>query len=754
MRNNIILKMLIFMFMVLCAGYVYASDVRISSVNVDGVLRTDKPTVLSAVKTKPGSEFDINLIDQDIINIYKLGFYKSVSASIDEKDGKYQLIFTVKEKPSIRFVTFKGNDEVKDKDLAKVCSAKSYRILTTSMLDKSVFSMMGLYASKGLYLTHIDYKIKPVENNRADVVFEIKESKKTYIKNIRILGNKHIDTSDILDVMKNHRKNAPYIFTFLPWFYSGKLDVNKLSSDMEAIRGLYASKGYINVKVSQPIVTVEPDTGYTYIDISIKEGRQYILKKISFRHIKPVTLKEIKENINTEINKPFDFVQLRKDIDALTDIYADKGYAFADINPIIHLNKKNLTADVTLDVDKGQKIYINRIEIAGNTKTYDNVIRREVRLKERDLYSLKKITRSRQRINNLNFFENVKISTAKVKGKDEVNMKVKVKEKPTGMLSLGVGYSSYDKIGFMGSVAEQNLLGTGIHGKFSGNITSKSALYDLNLVDPWIYNRPISIGVDLFHQKNDSYDYNESSTGGSLTAAKRFWDDDLSVGATYSLSFNNIDITTDTPGYYLEDQNGKHLESSITPFIKYNTLDNNIFPTSGVTASFSSRYTGLGGTEHYMKTIIDAGYFHKLFWDFIGHVKGEVGIADGLGSHNVPVNRRFFLGGIDNLRGFEVDKASPRDSDGNYIGGTREFYTSSELIFPLVKDLKLYGAAFVDIGSNEIAKYDFNNLKRDAGFEIRWISPLGPIRISIAKNLSPKDDEKSTVLQFSMGALF
>ena len=754
MKNKIMLNMLIFMFIFFFTGYVRASDIRISSVNVAGVLRTDKPTVMSVVKTKPGSEFDINLIDQDIINIYKLGFYKSVSASIDEKDGKYQLIFTVKEKPSVRFVTFKGNNEVKDKDLAKVCDVKSYRILTKSMLDKSVFSMMGLYASKGLYLTRIDYKIKPVENNRVDVVFEIKESKKTYIKNIRILGNKHIDTDDILGVMKNHRKNAPYIFTFLPWFYSGKLNVNELSSDMEAIRDLYRSKGYINVRVSQPIVTVEPDTGYTYIDISIKEGKRYILKKIAFKHIKPLTLKEIKEKINTDINKPFNFVQLRKDINDLTQMYADRGYAFADINPIIHLNKKNLTADVTLDVDKGQKIFINRIEIVGNTKTHDNVIRRELLLKEGDLYSLKKITRSRQRVNNLDFFDNVKISTAKVKGKDEVNMKVKVKEKPTGMLSVGVGYSSYDKIGFMGSVAERNLFGTGIQGKFSGNITSKSALYDLNLVDPWVYNRPISVGVDLYHQKYDSYDYDESSTGGSLTVAKRFLDGDLSIGSTYSLSFYNIDVTTDTPGYYLEEQSGNHSESAITPFIKYNTLDNNIFPTSGVTASLSSRYTGLGGTEHYIKTIVDAGYFHKLFWDFIGHIKGEIGSANGLGGHKVPVNRRFFLGGIDNLRGFSVDKASPRDSDGNYIGGTREFYTSSELIFPLLKDLRLYGATFVDVGNNEIGSYDLGNLKKDAGFEIRWISPMGPIRISIAKNLSPKDGEKSTVFQFSMGALF
>lgn len=754
MKNKIILNMLIFMFIVLFAGYVRASDIRISSVDVTGVLRTDKPTVLSAVKTKPGSKFDINLIDQDIIDIYKLGFYKSVSASINEKDGKYQLIFTVKEKPSVRFVTFKGNHEVKDKDLVKVCDVKSYRILTKSMLDKSIFSMIGAYASKGMYLTRIDYKIEPVKHNRVDVVFEIKESKQTYIKNIRILGNKHIDTSDIMDVMKNHRKNAPYIFTFLPWFYSGRLNVNKLPDDAEAIRGLYTSKGYINVKVSQPIVTIEPDTGYTYIDVSIKEGKRYILKKISFKHIKPLTLKEVKEKINTDINKPFNLVQLRKDINVLTDMYADKGYAFADINPIIHLNKKNLTADVTLDVNKGQKIFINRIEIVGNTKTHDNVIRREVRLKEGDLYSLKKITRSRQRVNNLNFFDNVKISTAKVKNKDEVNMKVKVKEKPTGMLSLGVGYSSYDKIGFMGSVAERNLFGTGVQGKFSGNITSKSALYDLNLVDPWVYNRPISVGVDLFHQTNDSYDYDETTTGFSVTAAKRFLDDDLSIGSSYSLSFDNIDVTTDTPGYYLEEENGKHTESAITPFIKYNTLDNNIFPTSGVTASFSSRFTGLGGTERYIKTIADAGYFHKLFWDFIGHVKGEIGISEGLGSHDVPVNRRFFLGGIDNLRGFSVDKASPRDSDGNYIGGTREFYASSELIFPLIKDLRLYGATFVDVGNNEISKYDLNNLKKDAGFEMRWISPMGPIRISIAKNLSPKNDEKSTVLQFSMGALF
>ncbi len=731
--------------------YYAASAKPIMSISVEGTLRSDKATVLSVVKSKVGSEFSLKTVDQDIVSIYNLGFYKTVSAILNENGSGYDLTYKVVEKPSVRFITFNGNDEISDSKLKKALKIKPYNILSKKLIKETVNNMMGLYASKSMYLTRITYKIKPVQNNRVDIEFNIKEGKEVIIRDINIIGNKHIDKSDLTDKLSNHRKKGPYILTFLPWFYIGRLRINDLNGDAQKIRNKYLSKGYLDVNVKEPIVNVEPDTGATHIDFSLKEGRQYILKSIKFKDTEPFTAKQLRNAMKLKINKPFNIVTLRKDIAAITDMYGDKGYAFADIYPEIKKDKKN--AYLMLVVKKGPLVYIHRITIVGNTKTHDNVIRREIKLKEGDLYSVSKIKRSRVSIMKLDFFDNVKISTKRV-GTNKVDMKVAIKEKPTGMLSFGVGYGSYDKISAQASVAERNLFGTGIFGKLSANISAKTSLFDLNLVNPWLNDRPISVGVDIYHQKYEGYDYTQKSTGFKLTGAKRFWDNDLSIGARYSLSFTTIDLDTDYPGYYLEDQEGKHIESSIDPFIKYNTLDSNVFPTRGTNASNSLNLTGFGGDRKFVKDVLFGEYFHKLPLDLIGHVKGKVGFASGVSGKKVPIDSRFFLGGINDLRGFETNKASPMDSEGNYIGGNRELYASAEVIFPILSSLRFYGVGFFDIGNSWLYKYDFSDLRKDAGLGVRWISPLGPIRIEVGKNLSPKDGEKSTVFQFSMGALF
>ncbi len=730
---------------------VNAFSKTIVSIGVEGTVRSDKATVLSVVKSKVGTNINLKTIDEDIKNIYALGFYKTVSAIVKNQEGGYELIYKVVEKPSVRFITFVGNDEISDKKLQKALKIKPYNILNKNLINQTINQMMGMYASKSMFLTRIAYKIKPVENNRVDIEFDIKESKETVIRDVNVIGNRHINTDDLLDDLSNHRKKGPYILTFLPWFYTGKLRINDLGSDAQKIRDQYLSKGYLDVDVKGPLVNVEPDTGNAHIDFSLKEGKQYILKSVKFKDIAPFKAKQLREVMNLKVNEPFDIVTLRRDIEKITDMYGDKGYAFADVNP--RITKKKNNAYLTLVVNKGPLVYINRITIVGNTKTHDNVIRRELRLKEGDLYSISKIRRSRQKIMNLNFFKSVKISTKRV-GKNRVDMKVAVEEKPTGMLTFGFGYGSYDKISAQASVSEQNLFGSGIYGKLSANVSAKTSLFDLHLVNPWVDNRPISAGIDIFHQEYEGYDYTHKSTGFVVTVAKRFWDDDLSVGSKYSLSFDKITLDTDYPGYYLEQEEGSYIESAVVPFIKYNSLDNNIFPTSGINASNSLRIAGLGGDRRYVKNVLFGEYFHRLPLDLIGHIKGEIGYASGFGGKEVPVNRRFFLGGINNLRGFDTGTVSPKDADDNYIGGNRDMYASGEIIFPILSSLKFYGVCFYDIGNSWLSGYDFSDLRKDAGAGIRWISPLGPVRIEVGKNLSPRDGEKTTVFQFSMGALF
>ncbi len=726
---------------------------QIISIKVEGNLRTDKETVLSVVNSKVGNELNPKTIDEDILNIYSLGFYKTVSAWIDETSVGDILIFKIKEKPSVRYIMFEGNEEISDKKLQKTLKIKPYNILNKKLIEETINNIIGMYAAKSRYLTSVSYTLKKAPGNRVDIVFHIRESKEGVIRDLNIIGNKHISISDLENGLSNHVKKGPYILTFLPWFYTGKLRINDLEKDRQKIIDKYLSKGYLDANVSEPLVSIEPDTGNIHIDIHIKEGEPYILKSISFKDIKPLTKKELLEALDLTLNKPFNMVKLRQGIKIITDMYGDKGYAFADINPVIHRNKENHTATLELDVDKGPKVYISRIEITGNVRTHDNVIRRELELKEGDVYSTSKIKKSKQHLINLDYFKDVKIQTKRV-GKNKVKMIVHVDEKRTGMLSFGVGYGTYTKFGVQGSISETNLFGSGIHAKLSANLTTKSSYFNLNLVNPWWKNRPISIGVNIFHEEYDNYDYSERTTGIVPSIAKRFWDQTLIVGVKYSLTATTIDLDTDYPSYYLEQQEGSYIESALIPFITYKTLDNYILPTRGVNTSLSTTLAGLGGDRKYAKTVLFGEYFHPLFWDFVGHIKAQIGVAQGYGGKDVPIDKKFFLGGINDMRGFEVDKLSPEDNEGNYIGGDREAYGSTELIFPIISGLNLYGALFYDVGNVWTSGFNFDDLRYDSGFEIRWISPLGPIRISIAKNLSPRDDEQSTVFQFSMGALF
>ncbi len=726
---------------------------QIVSIKVEGNLRTDKETILSVINSKVGSQLDIKTVDNDILNIYDLGFYKTVSAYTEKTNGGDILIFKVKEKPSVRYIIFEGNKEISDKKLQKALKIKPYNILNKKLIEETINNIIGMYASKNRYLTSVSYSLKKVPGNRVDIIFHIKESKEGVIRDINIIGNKHIPASELEKGLSNHVKKGPYILTFLPWFYTGRLRINDLESDRQKIIDKYLRRGYLDVKVSEPMVNIEPDTGKIHIDIHIREGKQYILKSVKLENIKPLSKKQILDALNLKLNKPFNLVNLRKGIRKITDMYGDLGYAFADINPLIKKDKKTHTASLKLIVNKGPKVYISRIEITGNVRTHDNVIRRELKLKEGDLYSISKIRKSRQRLINLDYFKNVKIMTKRV-GKNKVKLIVHVSEKRTGVLSFGFGYGTYTKFGVMGSISETNLFGTGIHGKLSANLTTKSSYFNLNLVNPWWKNRPISLGLNVYHNQFDNYDYSEKTTGLSPSIAKRFWDQTLTIGIKYSINSTTITLNTDTPSYYLEQQKGTYIESAIEPFVTYKTLDNYILPTKGINASINTTFAGLGGDRKYFKIVMFGEYFHPLPFSLVGHIKGAIGFAKGYSGKDVPINKRFFLGGIDDLRGFEVNKVTPRDQDGNYIGGNREAYASAEIIFPILSSLKLYGVVFTDIGNVWLNSYDFGNLKKDAGFEIRWISPLGPIRLSIGKNLDPKDDEKSTVFQFSMGALF
>ncbi len=722
----------------------------IRDIAITGNQRIDSQTILEKINSKVGSKLKLTTVDKDIKNIFKLGYFKRITASeTDEKNG-VKLIYKIFEKPSIRNILFSGNDHIKDKQLLKIIDAKPYQIVSREKIKDSVNQIISFYASKQRFSTHVQSKLKPVKNNRVDLIFNITEGRKTYIKAVKIFGNKHIKYSDIIDVMTNRPKYGAYLLTWLPWFYTGRFNPSALPSDRGTITDLYLSRGYAKIKVKPIKIFVDPIDGKIMLQIIINEGEQYKIGKISFSDHSTLN-KTVLKSLASGVGKIFNGVALRNDVSKLVDLYGQKGYAYADINPQISFDDTKKLVNIHFAINKGKKVKIARVTIGGDSKTEDKVIRREMKIVEGDFYNPKKIRRSRRNIINTNFFANVKIRQVPGIKRDKMKLSVQVKEKSTGSASIGAGYSTYDKALLKASLSEANFMGTGIHASVSGSLSSKTKQFDIDIVQPWWHNMPISVELHLFNIKSTLIDYDDKNYGASLTVTKRYGDY-YKLGASYGFNVDKIKIITDNPSTTLLDNAGTFVKSAITPFAGHDSRNIYLYPTKGNKEDLSVEFAGIGGNMRFIKPAFDARFYQKLSNTFVlmEKIKGTAVSAIG---KKVPLSELFYMGGIDDFRGATFSQISPRDKNGDLIGGTKKAIGSIELHFPLISALKLYGKLFYDVG-DVWGNGTKLSLKQAVGPGITWFSPIGPIDVAIGKDISPKKNQPSSAFNFSFGTTF
>ncbi len=721
----------------------------IKKIIITGNVRIDSQTIKDKIKSKPGGILKLSTVDNDIKRIFKLGYFKRIIVNQKSAAGETILTYKIYEKPSIRNILFDGNNNIKDKNLLKIIDVKPYQILDREKVKSSTNKIISLYASKQRFMTKVRAVIKQIKGNRVDLIFNIKEGKKTYIKAVNIYGNKHISSSDIEKVMTNHRKNGWSVFTWLPWFYSGRFNPNALASDRDAVRDLYLSRGFAKVKVDPIKIMIDPIDGKIVLQVIIHAGLKYRIGKISFSGEKP--LKNIKSKIETKEGKQFNGVALRRDISKLVDLYGQKGYAYADINPVIDFNDKKRTANIQFVITKGSPVKISRVQIEGDSKTEDNVIRREMQLVEGDLYNSKKIRRSKRDIINTNYFENVKIRQVPGIKKNKMKLLVKVKEKSTGAASIGFGYSTFDKFMTRVSVSEANLGGTGIHASLSGTLSARSTQFDLNIVQPWWHNKPISVGFHLYNIKTEFSDYKDKNFGASLSVAKRYGDE-YKLGVTYSISVDKISTTIDNPSQTLLDNTGDFIKSELTPFASHDSRDIYLYPTKGNKENLSIELAGFGGNMKFIKPAFDSRIYKKIGGSFVLMGRFYTEMISSIGK-KLPLSEKLYMGGIDDFRGATYAKMAPRDSNGNLIGGTKKVLGSVELHFPIMSALHFYGKLFYDVGDvwGSGAKI---SLKQAVGMGFTWFSPIGPIDLAVGKDIAPKKDQPKSAVNFSFGTTF
>ncbi len=742
--------------LILCAIFssvlLAAEADKIARVDVVGNERIDKGVVLNAVKTKVGDVYDPVKIGEDLKSIYKTGYFGDVMVDVKDIDKGKAVTFVVVERPSVSAIYIVGNKKVKTEDIRDKLKIKTGAVLNLDVAKQSVDEIKKLYASKGYYAAKVSYEIETEEGYKASLRFLIEEPQRAYVRKITFVGNNHIKASKIKAVMRTQEKG------WFSWFTgSGTLDEDVIGEDRQQIEAFYHDQGYVRVKVGMPDIKISKDGKTISISIPLEEGDLYKVGKIDFKGDLLVGDPELRKKLKSKTGATFRSSLFQADITSLTDLYQDKGYAFTDIAPLTAINDDEKTVDLLFDIAQGTEVYFNRINIIGNSKTRDKVIRREMKVAEGDLYSSSNLKESKRKLTNTTYFKTVDLKTEKTDDPDLVNLDVLVEEKATGTFSLGVGYSTDEKGMITGGVSQENLFGTGQKAYLNASISSISHLYDFTYVQPYTFDTNISSSFNVFNTERIFTTYRYSGDGGSFTLARPLTDY-LTASLRYGYESDKVSRVESDASSYVQRQAGISTTSSITGALVYNSLDDVLNPMKGTIASVTDQFAGgpLFGDNKFDKLILSYGRYFPWKYDTTFFLRGTAGTARQYGGVAVPIFDRFFVGGIDSVRGFKYGEAGPLDPVTNdVIGGTNELYFNSEWIYPIYPAAGLKGDIFFDYGKG------FNNmsgflsaLRPAAGFGMRWYSPFGPIRVELGFNLNRQIGEKGAVFDFSMGRPF
>ncbi len=727
---------------------------QIDSIQVAGNRRIEKAAVLAVIGTKAGDRLDYDKLDKDLRDIYKMGFFEDVRMETEDGPSGKIVTFHVTEKPSVGKMVFEGNEEVDDDDLKKEVGINLYSILDNNEIRQSVNRLKDFYREKGYYNAEIEQTTEAIPNNEVMLKYKIKEHDKIYIEKIQFVGNKHFDADDLRDIMETSQK------WFLSWITkAGILDKKKLEFDIHKLTAFYHNHGFIKAKVGEPTVVYDDKINGLIVTFDIDEGHRYGVDKVAVQGDLIETADDLLKKVQIGKEEAFNREVVRKDILALRDVYADHGYAYAEIKPIVKENDETYLADITYDISKGTKVRFERITISGNAVTRDKVIRRELKVIEGEYFSGQGLKDSTANLNRLGFFEDVQMETKKGSQDDLMKLDVKVKEKGTRTFSVGAGYSSAYSGFVTFEIADENFLGYGQKLQASARLGGYNTEFDIRFLEPWLFDTRWSFGVDLYKWDQEYTDYSRDALGSALSLGYPldFIDDYSRAIIRYDYDNSRIYDVQETSGP-LYDMRGRNVTSSSTLAFKRDSRDHLWNTTKGSINELSGEYAGIGGDERFSKYRARTAWFFPMFWDTVFMVQGRWGYIQDRGK--LSVFQKFFLGGINTVRGFDYESISPKDSQGYRVGGTEMMCYNIEYRFPVLKEQGVVGLVFFDAGNaydsnypNSASAWSFSGIKKSAGAGVRWYSPIGPLRLEYGFNLDRTGDESSGRWEFSVGGM-
>ena len=767
-KPNLKLKSILLLVSGLYASSAFALEpFVVKDIRVEGIQRTEAGTVFTYLPVKVGETMNDELATQAIKALYGTGFFKDVRIEAEND----VLVVTVQERSAIAQIDLSGNKSLpsdKMKEGLKQIGIAEGQIFDKSQLDRAEQEIKRQYLSQGKYGATVKTVVSPLERNRVAVRFDIEEGAVSKIRNINIVGNNAFTMDDL---------RAQFMLTTPNWMSWWNKDdqysKQKLNADLEALRSFYMNQGYLEFNIDSTQVSITPDKKDIYITVNITEGQKYKISEVKLAGDTIIPEEELKKLIQLQAGDTFSREKVTQTSKAISDRLSDEGYAFSNVNPVPEVNKEEHTAAFTFFVDPGKKVYIRRINIVGNARTRDEVVRREVRQLESAWYSSAKINRSKERLVRTQYFSDVNVETPAVPGTaDQVDINISVTEQSTGSVQFGAGLSSSEGVVFGVTVNQNNFLGTGNRVTAQVNTGKINTTYSLSYTDPYFTPDGVSRGFDVYRRDVDTSSISSVGTyaTSSYGAGVRFGiplneRDGFNFGL--ATDFTTVDLSSQSPKQYIDfcgNTKGCSSDSVVASAgWTHDSRDSIQYTTSGVLQRLSGEVSLPVLDLQYYKVNYKHTWYTPISKDFTFSLNGEIGYADSYGNEKYPFFKNFFMGGVGSVRGYNNGSLGPRDFDpvteqDFAVGGTKSLLGNAELYFPVpgINSKQFRLSVFADAG-NVYAKdeaYNLGDLRYSTGLGISWFSPFGPLKLVFAKALNSKPGDDTQILQFQLGQQF
>ena len=783
-----------------------ARGLPIIAIEVGGNRRVTREDIKTYLRERVGQSFDPEALSKDVRELWGSGFFDDIEVDLDRTDQGVGLRFSVRERPSVSKVEFDDNDEIDDDDLKEAIEVKENTVLSYPAIQRSIQKIRDMYAEKGFFLAEAKSEIVPQKNNEVLIRFKVVEHNQVTVRRITFIGNTAVSSDELRAIMYTGASSL------LSFGSGGPFRQDAFERDIAVISALYYDRGFLSVSISTPRVMLTPDRNGIEVSITIDEGPRFKIRQLRIyergpdgREVEPLEgRKHLRGMVRAKSGDYFNRAELLEDLNAVRTLYHDAGYANVDANPETKLDPKTREVDVIVPVIRGPVVYFERIEIAGNTKTRDKVIRREMEIGESKKYSESLLERSKLRITALGYFERVDVSTSEGSAPDKIRVLFEVTERPTGTFQVGAGFSSIESFIATAQVQQANLFGNGQSLALNAQVSGLRQLVNIRFFEPYFLDSKVNFQVELFDQLRTYADFSQSSIGGSVTWGYPIIEPELQASLTYTATLDQVSTQPATTFFGtsraislysslpLANLFNDGWTSSLRPALTFDTRDNRLFPTKGIYLRASSEVAPsfLGSENQFWRNRLTGRYFYPLGAGFVLKLNQEFGIITSPTADGVPIFARFFLGGIFDVRGFRFRTIGPRlpltkitdpnsaiIANGAVFGGNLQYYQNLELEFPIVEAVGIRGVFFTDAGNawnlervycntgGDGIPYDATNpcfdfpgdmldLRTSWGFGIRWFSPLGPLRFEWGFPFVPLPYEEKSVFEFTIGNFF